>query len=59
MSLDKMLQMKDLMEVFGVSRATIYEWVKKEGFPKSYKIGGKNFWKRSEIEAYLESTRKE
>ena len=53
-----MLQMEELIKTFKVARTTIYEWMKKDNFPKPCKIGHKNFWKKSEIEAYLESTRK-
>lgn len=58
MPLDEMLQMEDLIKTFKVARTTIYEWMKNEKFPKPCKIGHKNFWKRSEIESYIESTRK-
>ena len=53
------LNMKELTEYLKVDRATINRWVKSNSnFPKPSKAGRKNLWKRSEIEAYLESTRK-
>lgn len=55
---DKMVEMKDIVEFFGVARRTIYEWIKHANFPKPAKIGHKNFWKKSEIEAFIESKRK-
>ena len=58
MPLEEMLQMEDLMKSFKVARTTIYEWMRKEDFPKPCKIGHKNFWKRSDIEEYIESQRK-
>ncbi|MDR0580922.1 MAG: helix-turn-helix domain-containing protein [Holosporaceae bacterium] len=54
------LKYKELMVLFGVTRSTIWMWVNNEAmdFPQPFKVGRKLLWKRSEIEAYLESTRK-
>jgi len=57
-SLEKMIETKDIAEAFGVARQTIHVWLKSTDFPRPSKIGHKNFWKKSEIEAYIESTRK-
>ena len=57
MALDEMLQMDDLIKSFKVARTTIYEWMRKEDFPKPSKIGGKNFWMKTDIEAYIESSK--
>jgi predicted DNA-binding transcriptional regulator AlpA len=56
---EEMVDMRRVTEFFGgIARKTIYEWMKKKGFPRPYKISGKNFWKKSEIEIYLEAQRK-
>ena len=56
---EETVTVKDLMKLSNVTRRTIYKWIEEEpNFPKPFKIGLKLFWKRSEIEAYLYSTRK-
>ena len=55
--LEAMIQMNELLKLFKVSRGTVYEWMRGD-FPKPIKIGHKNFWKRSEIEEYIERTKK-
>ena len=56
--LEAMIQMNELLQLFKVSRGTIYEWIRGD-FPKPIKIGHKNFWKRSEIEDYIAKQKKE
>lgn len=42
--------------VGGVSRTTIYEWVKKGLFPKPVKIGGRAIaWRVSDLERWAEN----
>jgi len=55
---EEMVEMKDVVKLFGVSRRTIYKWIENTNFPRPSKIGHKNFWKKSEIEAYIELARK-
>lgn len=49
------LDISDLMEVFGVSRTTIwrYEKNKIKGFPNSIVFFGKNFWLKRDIQKYI------
>jgi predicted DNA-binding transcriptional regulator AlpA len=56
--LGEMLSMKDIMGLFGVTRQAVHRWIKRPDFPKPSKIVGKLLWKKSEIEAYIESTKK-
>jgi predicted DNA-binding transcriptional regulator AlpA len=57
--MEEHLKVQDLTEIFKVTRFTISTWMKeKPNFPKPFRAGRKLLWKRSEIEAYLESTRK-
>ena len=56
--LEKMVDAKGLAKAFDVARQTIHVWLKTTDFPKPFKIGHKNFWNISEIEAYKESKRK-
>jgi predicted DNA-binding transcriptional regulator AlpA len=58
--MDEFLTVKDLVDMLKVSRFTISVWKKeKKEFPKPFNVGRKLLWKKSEIEAYMESTRKE
>lgn len=42
--------------VGGVSRTTIYEWVKKGQFPKPVKIGGRAIaWRASDLNQWAEN----
>jgi predicted DNA-binding transcriptional regulator AlpA len=51
--------MKELVEFLKVDRRTITRWIKnKPDFPKPFKIDRKLLWKRAEVEAYMENTRK-
>jgi predicted DNA-binding transcriptional regulator AlpA len=56
---EETVDVKDLMRFSKVTRRTVYKWIEEEpNFPRPFKIGLKLFWKRSEIESYIESTRK-
>jgi excisionase family DNA binding protein len=53
------LNMKELTEYLKIDRMTVTRWVRSNPkFPKPSKAGRKNLWKKSEIDEYLESTRK-
>lgn len=56
--LEKMVEARDIAKAFGVARQTIHVWLKTTDFPRPFKIGHKNFWNLSEIEAYKERKRK-
>ena len=56
--MDDLLTPEDLMKFFKVSRKTVDNWVRDGALPKPIKMGRRIFWKRSEIEAYIESQRK-
>lgn len=44
----KLLNSKDIIAMFGISRQTLYNWVK-GGLLKGYRIAGKRFFKREDI----------
>jgi predicted DNA-binding transcriptional regulator AlpA len=51
--------MKDLAKFIKVNRCTINRWKKNNpDFPRPFRVGRKLLWKKSEIEEYMESTRK-
>jgi excisionase family DNA binding protein len=56
--MEKHLSAEEIIEKLGISRKTLDNWIEKGQFPKPFKIGRRIFWKESEIEEYLESTRK-
>jgi predicted DNA-binding transcriptional regulator AlpA len=56
--LEEMLSSKDIQKFCGVTRECIQRWIKNTDFPKPYKVVGKNLWKKSEIEEYVESKRR-
>ncbi len=57
--IENTLEMDDIVKYLKVDRLTITRWVKtKSDFPRPFKIGRKNLWKKSEIDAYLETKRK-
>lgn len=62
MSDDKrFLKMSEVCERLGVSRYTVYEWVKKGELPKPYKPGGTGHprWLSAQIEDYVRRAGKE
>ncbi len=44
----------ELMEMFQVSRASIYRWVNDGKFPKPVKMGELSFWPVSEVQSWWE-----
>ncbi|MDR0580917.1 MAG: helix-turn-helix domain-containing protein [Holosporaceae bacterium] len=56
---DELVTSKEVCEFLKISKVTLWSLEKKEIFPRAILIGKKKRWKRSEIEAYLESARKE
>jgi prophage regulatory protein len=52
---DRLLRMQDLLDITGLSRATVYRAVCAGSFPKPIKIGGASRWPASELAAYIEA----
>lgn len=53
---DKLLRVKQVLEVIPVAKSTIWQWVKEDRFPKPIKLGGKTtVWKMSEIQRFVET----
>jgi len=46
-----MLRMKDIVQLFGVSRVTVYKWMQ-EGMPH-VRIGGLLFFDKDKIDAWV------
>lgn len=51
----QLLRTRDVMQMLGVGRTTIYRWMEAGKFPAPVKIGmrGDNRWRLSEIEAWI------
>jgi len=50
-----LIPIADVLALIPVSRATLYLRMQEPDFPKAVKIGGRVFWKDSEIYAYIDS----
>lgn len=49
------LRLPDVMGMLGVSKPTIYLWIKGGGFPAPLRLGPKaSGWLRAEIEAWID-----
>jgi prophage regulatory protein len=47
---EQLLRMADIRRITGLSRSTIYRYIKRGLFPKPYRLGpGRVGWKKSEI----------
>jgi predicted DNA-binding transcriptional regulator AlpA len=54
----EVLDVKAVLELTGLHNTKLYELLRYDRFPKPLVVKNKNFWKKSEIEEYMESTRK-
>lgn len=54
-TLDTLIPVSALVETLQRSRASIYRDIKRGVFPKPLKLGGSSRWRRSEVEAFIES----
>jgi predicted DNA-binding transcriptional regulator AlpA len=43
----------DIIKKFSISEQTLYNWINKNNFPKSIKIGRRVYWKKETIDNYL------
>lgn len=46
-----MIRMRDLLLLFGISRVTVYEWIR-QGMP-NHKVGGLLFFDKIEVEKWV------
>ena len=53
---DKLLRRKEVEELVGLSRASIYRWMDSGKFPRCVRVGSKAVrWKESDITAWMQS----
>lgn len=56
---DDFLSVGEVCSLLKVGRSTLWRWTKEKAFAPSYEIGNRVYYKRSEIEAYLEQNKAE
>lgn len=58
-----LLRLKEVCEMLGISRSTIYHYIKSHGFPKPIKLGSSptspSAWDKQEIDNWIEERKKE
>lgn len=54
--MEKLYRLKDVIELIGVPKSSIYRWVNQGTFPKGIKLGKSIIaWSESELKEWLES----
>ncbi|MDK9415960.1 AlpA family transcriptional regulator [Vibrio parahaemolyticus] len=52
----RIYRLKELTELLGISRATIYSWMKQGTFPQSVTLGANSVgWKESDIQQWIDT----
>ena len=52
--MDTLITIKDLGQMLGLCRSSVYSLVKSEGFPKPYSLTARSLrWEKLEVEAWL------
>ncbi|MXW18356.1 MAG: AlpA family transcriptional regulator [Gemmatimonadetes bacterium] len=52
----RVLRAREVVSEIGVSKATLYRWVRSGGFPKPIKLGpGAVGWRREELDEWVDS----
>jgi prophage regulatory protein len=51
---EKFLTIKEVTEIVGFKRSTIYKFINKGKFPKQIKIGKASRWRLSDIQKWLQ-----
>ena len=55
---DRLLKLDEVTSLTGLSRPTVYRFIKQRDFPQPYKPGGyASRWSEAEVRAWLESQR--
>ena len=56
--MDQLLRVAAVLDIVGVSRSALYEWMNEGRFPRPITIGPKTVrWRPEDIEAWLEERR--
>ncbi|WML90857.1 AlpA family transcriptional regulator [Thiothrix lacustris] len=55
---ERLIRLPEVIQMTGISRTTVYEYIKRGTFPKSYRLATRlTAWKLSEITAWIDSRR--
>lgn len=58
--MEKIYTTKEILEMFGITRSTLWRWQKEGRFPKPITIaGGRNLYPESIVADYIESLKEE
>lgn len=49
----KLLRVTEVLELFPVSRTTLYKMIREERFPAPHKVGRRSFWHQADVEAFI------
>ena len=53
---ERFMRLPEVIRISGLSRATIYELMRKDAFPQNVSLGGRNVaWPESEISAWVKA----
>ncbi len=56
MEIDRILRLSDLLQVTGMSSATLYRWIGEGQFPGPLKLGPNSVgWRASAVQAWIDS----
>jgi predicted DNA-binding transcriptional regulator AlpA len=55
-NIDELLEIRDVIQKFGISRPTLYNW-EKDGLKRT-QIGGRVFFKISDLNTFIQNSRK-
>jgi predicted DNA-binding transcriptional regulator AlpA len=54
---EEYFDIKEIQKCLDTNKTSLYEKMRYDRFPKPLKLESRSFWKRAEIESYIESTR--
>lgn len=54
---DKLLRLREVEEIVGMKKSTIYRMIASEQFPAPIKIGGLSRWAESVIQEWIKSVK--
>ncbi|MEO1957999.1 MAG: AlpA family phage regulatory protein [Nautiliaceae bacterium] len=55
MKIDKLLTIKEVINIVGLKKSTIYHFINKGKFPKQIKIGHLSRWRLSDIQDWIDN----
>lgn len=56
MKTEKLLRLNEVVEIIGISKATVYKWIKLGKFPKPVKLSARLVaWKSVDIQNFISS----